>query len=95
MWNLCITKQLQIDAIGVKYTTNNNGTYLYTERTPSISLIILLLSVNGILIRPITVRTFGGTLFTAELIADNNEFIIYPNPADDYLYVKGAVDKVK
>ncbi|MBW7674526.1 endonuclease [Chryseobacterium chendengshani] len=36
-----------------------------------------------------------GTLSTSDIIFNNNKFQIYPNPADESIYVKGNVDKVK
>lgn len=92
---LAYNKTVTVDAIGVKYTTNNNGNVsLYRKdniNQPAGTFNISewdSYSSNYC-------QNLGGTLSTTELIASNNEFKVYPNPVDDILFVSGTVEKVK
>jgi endonuclease I len=92
---LAYNKTVTIDAIGVKYTTNNNGNVsLYRKSTihqPNDSFTISEWDSypSNYCQNP------GGTLSTADLINVNTEFAIYPNPVYDNLYVNGEVTNVK
>jgi endonuclease I len=92
---LAYNKTVTIDAIGVKYTTNNNGNVsLYRKNTinqPNDSFTISEWDSypSNYCQNP------GSTLSTADLITVNTEFAIYPNPVYDNLYVNGEVTNVK
>lgn len=92
---LAYNKTVTVDAIGVKYTTNSNGNVsLYRKST--ISQPNNNFNISEWDSYPSNYcQNLGGTLSTAELIADHNEFTIYPNPVDDHLYVKGDSEEVK
>lgn len=92
---LAYNKTVTVDAIGVKYTTNSNGNVsLYRKST--ISQPNNAFNISEWDSYPSNYcQNLGGTLSTAELIADHNEFTIYPNPVDDHLYVKGDSEEVK
>lgn len=92
---LAYNKTVTVDAIGVKYTLNNNGNVsLY--RKSSINQPTDTFSIGEWDSYPSNYcQNLGSTLSTAEFIAENNEFTIYPNPVSDYLYVNGEREKVK
>lgn len=92
---LAYNKTVTVDAIGVKYTLNNNGNVsLY--RKNNVSQPTDTFSIGEWDSYPSNYcQNLGGTLSAAELIAENNEFTIYPNPVSDYLYVNGEREKVK
>ncbi|WKN29415.1 T9SS type A sorting domain-containing protein [Apilactobacillus kunkeei] len=92
---LAYNKTVTVDAIGVKYTTNNNGNVsLYRKNT--INQPNNTFTISEWDSYPSNYcQKLGGTLSTAELITVNNEFTIYPNPVDDHLYVKEEMERVK
>ena len=92
---LAYNKTVTVDAIGTKFTTNSNGNVsLYRKST--INQPTSTFSIGEWDSYPSNYcQNLGGTLSTAELIANNNEFTIYPNPVYDNLYVNGETEKVK
>ncbi|MEJ5048813.1 endonuclease [Chryseobacterium culicis] len=92
---LAYNKTVTVDAIGIKYSLNNNGNVsLYRKST--VSQPTSTFSIGEWDSYPSNYcQNLGGTLSTAELIAENNEFTIYPNPVSDHLYVNGEREKVK
>ncbi len=92
---LAYNKTVTVDAIGVKYTLNNNGNVsLY--RKSSVNQPTDTFSIGEWDSYPSNYcQNLGETLSTAKLIAENNEFTIYPNPVSDHLYVNGEKEKVK
>ncbi|PWN59392.1 endonuclease [Chryseobacterium viscerum] len=92
---LAYNKTVTVDAIGVKYTTNNNGNVsLYRKST--INKPADTFNISEWDSYPSNYcQNLGGTLSTSELIASHDEFTIYPNPVYDNLYVKGETEKIK
>ncbi|WP_433629838.1 endonuclease [Chryseobacterium cucumeris] len=92
---LAYNKTVTVDAIGVKYTTNNNGNVsLYRKST--IHQPTDTFNISEWDSYPSNYcQNLGGTLSTAEFIKVKNEFTIYPNPVYDNLYVNGEVTRVK
>jgi endonuclease I len=92
---LAYNKTVTVDAIGGKYTSNNNGNVsLYRKNT--INQPAGTFDINQWDSYPSNYcQNLGGTLSAVELIASNDQFKIYPNPVDDNLYVSGATEKVK
>ncbi|MCD9615805.1 endonuclease [Chryseobacterium gleum] len=91
---LAYNKTVTVDAIGVKYTINNNGNVsLYRKNT--INQPTSTFTISEWDSYPSNYCQDLGTLSTSELFADHNEFTIYPNPVDDHLYVTGETDKIK
>ncbi|MDR4954182.1 endonuclease [Chryseobacterium sp. ES2] len=92
---LAYNKTVTVDAIGVKYTTNNNGNVsLY--RKNMINQPNNTFAISEWDSYPSNYcQNLGGTLSTADLITVNNEFTIYPNPVYDNLYVNGEVTNIK
>ncbi|WP_114820087.1 endonuclease [Chryseobacterium sp. KLBC 52] len=92
---LAYNKTVTVDAIGVKYTTNNNGNVsLYRKNT--INQPNNTFSISEWDSYPDNYcQDLGGTLSTADLITVNKEFTIYPNPVYDNLYVNGEVTYIK
>ncbi len=92
---LAYNKTVTVDAIGVKYTTNTNGNVsLY--RKSSINKPTDTFTISEWDSYPSNYcQNLGGTLSSAELIADNKEFAIYPNPVYDNIYVNGETALVK
>jgi hypothetical protein len=92
---LAYNKTVTIDAIGIKYTTNNNGNVsLYRKST--IHKPTDTFNISEWDSYPSNYcQNLGGTLSTVELITVNNDFTIYPNPVYDYLYVNGEVINTK
>ncbi|THV58614.1 endonuclease [Chryseobacterium candidae] len=92
---LAYNKTVTVDAIGTKFTTNNNGNVSLYRKT-TINQPTSTFSIGEWDSYPSNYcQNLGGTLSATELIADNKEFIIYPNPVDDHLYVNGETEKVK
>ncbi|MBO9691217.1 endonuclease [Chryseobacterium sp.] len=92
---LAYNKTVTVDAIGTKFTTNNNGNVsLYRKST--INQPNSTFTIGEWDSYPSNYcQDLGGTLSTAELIAVDHEFTVYPNPVYDNLYVKGEIEKVK
>jgi hypothetical protein len=92
---LAYNKTVTVDAIGVKYTTNSNGNVsLY--RKSSINKPTDTFTISEWDSYPSNYcQNLGGTLSSTELIADNKEFAIYPNPVYDNIYVNGETALVK
>ncbi|MBB6330168.1 endonuclease I [Chryseobacterium sediminis] len=92
---LAYNKTVTIDAIGVKYTTNNNGNVsLYRKNTVNQPASTFTISQWDSYPSNYC-QDLGGTLSSSELITSANEFKIYPNPVHDDLYVSGATEQVK
>ncbi|WP_137904078.1 endonuclease [Chryseobacterium sp. 2VB] len=92
---LAYNKTVTVDAIGVKYTTNNNGNVSLYRKNAINQPNNTFTSSEWDSYPSNYCQNLGGTLSTAELITVNNEFTIYPNPVDDYLYVKEEMERVK
>lgn len=92
---LAYNKTVTIDAIGIKYTTNNNGN-ISLYRKASINQPTNTFNTTEWDSYPIDYcQNLGGTLSATELITANKEFKIYPNPVYDNLFVSGEAEKVK
>lgn len=92
---LAYNKTVTVDAIGVKYTTNNNGNVsLY--RKSAVNSPTSTFNISEWDSYPSDYCQNLGTLSTSELIASaDKEFKIYPNPVYENIYVSGDVEKVK
>lgn len=85
---LAYNKTTTVDAIGAKYSSNNNiNLSLYRKNTvnqPSATF-----SSSEWNSYPSNYCDNLGTLSTSELITENDNFKIYPNPAQENLFVSG------
>lgn len=91
---LAYNKTVTVDAIGVKYTDNTNGNVsLYRKNT--VTQPVNTFNINEWDAFPSDYcQNLGGTLSADELITSAEEFKVYPNPVDDYLFISGKYENI-
>ncbi|PWN71421.1 endonuclease I [Chryseobacterium phosphatilyticum] len=92
---LAYNKTVTVDAIGTKYVLNTNGNVsLYRKNTVNQPNSTFTMGEWDAYPSNYC-QNLGETLSAAELIAVKNDVKIYPNPVSDYLFAKGATEKIK
>lgn len=91
---LAYNEFVTVDAIGTKYVANTNGNVSLYRKT-NVSHPTTTFDISEWDSYPSNYCQNLGTLSTAELIASNKEFKIYPNPVYENIYVSGDIEKVQ
>lgn len=92
---LAYNKTLTVDAIGVKYTSNSNAN-ISLYRKAAINQPTTTFNSSEWDSYPINYcLNLGSTLSASDWVAGNEEFIIYPNPVNENIFVNGKTEGIK